>query len=93
MMKEVDTRDHFGLSSHSHDKIQPYLATPTPGSRLGPYEILSALGMGEVYKAKDSRLERQVAIKVLPPAVAQAPDRLIRFEREAKAVAAHETSR
>jgi len=68
----------------------------TPGTRLGPYEILSALGaggMGEVYKAKDSRLERQVAINVLPPAFAQDPDRLIRFEREAKAVAAHETSR
>jgi eukaryotic-like serine/threonine-protein kinase len=44
--------------------------------------------MGEVYKAKDSRLDRQVAIKVLPPAFAQDPDRLIRFEREAKAVAA-----
>lgn len=65
--------------------------TPTLGSRLGPYEILSALGaggMGEVYKAKDTRLDRQVAIKVLPSAFAQDADRLTRFEREAKAIAA-----
>src|SRR5262245_56012889 len=64
---------------------------PTPGSRLGPYEIVSALGsggMGEVYRAKDTRLDRHVAIKVLPAAFAQDADRLARFEREAKAVAA-----
>src|SRR5258705_8653874 len=61
------------------------------GTRLGPYEIVSALGaggMGEVYKAKDTRLDRHVAIKVLPSAFAQDADRLARFEREAKAVAA-----
>jgi Tol biopolymer transport system component len=62
-----------------------------PGSRLGPYEVVSPLGaggMGEVYKAKDTRLDRMVAIKVLPAAVARDPERLARFEREAKAVAA-----
>jgi eukaryotic-like serine/threonine-protein kinase len=63
----------------------------TAGSRLGPYEILAPLGaggMGEVYRARDARLGREVAIKVLPESVAADPDRLARFEREAKAVAA-----
>jgi eukaryotic-like serine/threonine-protein kinase len=62
-----------------------------PGTRLGPYEIVSALGaggMGEVYKAKDTRLDRIVAIKVLPSHVSDDPALRERFEREAKAVAA-----
>jgi serine/threonine protein kinase len=61
------------------------------GARLGPYEIVSLIGaggMGEVYRAKDSRLGREVAIKVLPEHLAANPDRMARFEREAKAVAA-----
>ena len=61
------------------------------GTRLGPYEIheqLGAGGMGEVYLAQDTRLDRQVAVKVLPPQFAQEPDRLARFEREARAAAA-----
>ncbi len=61
----------------------------TPGSKLGPYEILSQLGaggMGEVYVAKDTRLDRQVAIKVLPSHVANNPDLRLRFEREARAI-------
>ena len=61
------------------------------GTRLGPYEILSPLGaggMGEVYRARDTKLGRDVAVKVLPEAVAQHPDVLARFEREARAVAA-----
>ena len=61
------------------------------GTRLGPYEIVSLIGagaMGVVYKARDTRLGRHVAIKVLPPAFARDPDRLARFEREARAVAA-----
>jgi len=61
------------------------------GTRLGPYEILAPLGaggMGEVYRARDTRLNREVAIKVLPERVAADPDALARFEREAKAVAA-----
>jgi serine/threonine protein kinase/tetratricopeptide (TPR) repeat protein len=61
------------------------------GARLGPYEIVALLGsggMGEVFRARDTRLGREIAIKVLPEAVASNPDRLARFEREAKAVAA-----
>src|SRR3954464_16091278 len=61
------------------------------GSRLGPYEILSILGvggMGEVYRAHDSRLGRDVAIKILPGSALTDPDRLTRFEREARAAAA-----
>jgi serine/threonine protein kinase len=62
----------------------------TPGTRIGPYEILSTLGaggMGEVYRAVDTKLGREVAIKTLPSALAQDPDRLARFEREAKLLA------
>ncbi len=62
----------------------------TPGSRLGQYEILAPLGsggMGEVYRARDTRLGRDVAIKALPDEFARDPDRLARFEREAKLLA------
>ncbi|MGA9902873.1 MAG: protein kinase [Terriglobales bacterium] len=61
------------------------------GTKLGPYEILSPLGaggMGEVYRAKDTRLGRDVALKILPESFAREPDRLRRFEQEARAVAA-----
>ena len=63
----------------------------SPGTRLGPYEIVAPLGaggMGEVYRAKDPKLGRDVAIKVLPSHLAEHPDALARFGREAKAVAA-----
>src|SRR5262245_38522700 len=63
----------------------------TVGARLGPYEIQSAIGaggMGEVYKARDSRLDRLVAIKVLPAHVAGNPEVKQRFEREARTLAA-----
>src|SRR5512136_486256 len=59
------------------------------GTRLGPYEIIAPIGaggMGEVYRARDTRLERTVAIKVLPPDVCASPERKQRFEREAKAI-------
>src|SRR6267378_567381 len=61
-----------------------------PGTRLGPYEILALLGrggMGEVYRARDSRLSRDVAIKVLPASLVGDPERLARFEREARLLA------
>jgi eukaryotic-like serine/threonine-protein kinase len=60
------------------------------GTRLGPYEILSLIGaggMGEVYRARDPKLGREVAIKILPPAFAADPDRLARFDREARVLA------
>ena len=62
----------------------------TVGSRLGPFEITVLLGrggMGEVWRARDTRLERHVAVKVLPKAFAADPDRLRRFEQEAKTLA------
>jgi len=63
----------------------------TPGTKLGQYEILSPLGagsMGEVYRARDTRLDRDVAIKVLPELLSMEPQRLLRFEAEARAAAA-----
>ena len=63
----------------------------TAGAKLGPYEIFSPLGgggMGEVYRARDARLGRDVAIKVLPAAFSADPERLDRFEQEARAAAA-----
>jgi serine/threonine protein kinase len=60
------------------------------GTRVGPYEITSMLGsggMGEVYRATDKRLNRNVAVKVLQPAVASGPDGLARFGREAQILA------
>src|ERR1700681_4198380 len=61
-----------------------------PGMRLGAYDIVALIGaggMGEVYRARDTKLNRDVAIKVLLPAVANDPDRLARFSREAQVLA------
>ena len=63
----------------------------TSGTKLGPYEITGAIGaggMGEVYRARDTRLDRTVAIKVLPQHLADTPDAKQRFEREARAISA-----
>ena len=69
----------------------PTPMTLAPGTRLGPYDVEAAIGsggMGEVYRARDSRLHRHVAIKVLPAALATDVDRVARFEREAQTLAA-----
>ena len=71
--------------------IGPSSMTLSPDSRLGPYTILGALGaggMGEVYRALDTRLGREVAVKVLPERFSGSPEAVARFEREARAVAA-----
>ena len=65
--------------------------TLVPGARLGPYEIQSAIGaegMGEVDRARDPRLGRDVAVKVLPAGLSADPERLTRFEQEARAATA-----
>ena len=62
----------------------------SPGTRLGHYEVTALLGeggMGQVYQATDTKLKRQVALKILPEAFAQDPDRLARFQREAQVLA------
>src|SRR5579863_10616844 len=63
----------------------------TPGTRLGPYEIVAAVGaggMGEVYRARDTRLDRTVAIKILPESLAGDRERLERFQQEARILSA-----
>ena len=64
--------------------------TIAAGNRLGPYEILAPIGaggMGEVYRARDTKLKRDVALKVLPDAFARDPGRMARFRREAEVLA------
>ena len=62
----------------------------SPGTKIGPYEVIGLIGqggMGEVWQARDTKLDRDVALKVLPEAFTSDPDRLARFEREAKVLA------
>src|SRR5205823_3863687 len=82
-----------GLKSDTQPRLAPGLSSTgahlSTGTRFGPYEIVSFLaagGMGEVYKARDTRLDRTVAIKVLPGDLVADADRTWRFEREARAI-------
>jgi len=84
---------HMRFVGHcgNRDAQRIALAAMDPGTKLGPYEILEPLGaggMGEVYLAEDTRLHRKVAVKVLPDEFARDPERLARFEQEARAAAA-----
>src|SRR5262245_25438042 len=83
-----------GLAEASRQRIiAPLISHPmpiAPGSRLGPYEVVGAIGaggMGEVYRARDTKLERDVALKLLSDTFATHPDRRARFEREAQVLA------
>src|SRR5207247_1627189 len=82
----------LGVGPQRHCKNVGHEPIPlTKGARLGPYEIISALGeggMGEVYRARDPQLERELAIKILAPHLARDSGALARFEREAKAASA-----
>ena len=82
--------DENARSSFLQSAPIPFAAL-TKGTRLGDYEVVSLVGsggMGEVYRARDTKLKREVAIKVLPPYWSRDPDRLQRFEVEARAAAA-----
>jgi serine/threonine protein kinase len=84
----ADERAGAFLQTPVAELHSPLLA---PGARLGPYQILGLLGeggMGEVYRARDLRVKREVAIKVLPRSYCSDPERLQRFQREAEAIAA-----
>ena len=78
------------ISLQGCDKVRAKMPAITIGSTVGTYEILSLLGkggMGEVYRAKDTRLKREVAIKVLPEEFSKDHDRVSRFQREAEVLA------
>src|SRR5262249_39348021 len=77
------------VSNHYSGAIITPIMALSPGQTLGPYEIVAPLGaggMGEVYRARDTRLERIVAIKILPAQLSSDPTRKHRFEREAKTI-------
>ena len=78
------------LTPFPHARTIDAIPTLQPGTRIGHYEVLTAIGsggMGEVWKARDTRLRRHVAIKTLPPSLAQDPGRVARLEREAELLA------
>src|SRR5437870_4896156 len=80
----------FASASGPEPGSSPGVVQLAPGSHLGPYQILGLLGaggMGQVYRARDTKLGRDVALKILPDALARDPDRLARFQREAKTLA------
>src|SRR2546427_9839666 len=86
----MDGRGHV-YSANAAGVCEVLSMALTSGSRLGSYEIIAPLGqggMGEVYRARDTKLAREVALKILPDAFVADPDRVARFEREAQLLAA-----
>ena len=86
--QEDSLMDSPALQAASEFLVQPPASRLTPGESIGPYKILSLLGaggMGEVYRSNDTRIGREVAVKILPSHFSQDPDRLRRFEQEARA--------
>jgi serine/threonine protein kinase len=82
-----DTKDLFASLSGPYNRAA---VTLTPGTRFGAYDITAKIGeggMGEVYRATDTRLKRQVAVQILPPSLAGDADRRARFQREAEVLA------
>ncbi len=74
-------------SGRAYNPSAPATVSLSPGTRLGAYEVATQIGqggMGEVYRARDTKLDRDVTLKVLPDAFASDPDRLARFQREAQ---------
>src|SRR5262245_39516380 len=89
MRKHLDSHPGLIVSARASGYTAAGL-TLIPGTRLGVYEITAQIGeggMGQVFRATDTKLKRQVAIKILPPSVAADPDRLARFQREAEVLA------
>ena len=82
---------HDRQNATCHNARHPSPMDLSPGTRIGPYEVISLVGvggMGEVYRGRDPRLQRDVALKILPAAFSSDPDRIARFEREARTLAA-----
>ena len=91
MAQEANRADRTAVHAGDDSDTMRHPVTLAPGTRLGPYLVVDKLGeggMGEVYKARDARLERTVAIKVLPPTLAADPGFRARFDREAKSISA-----
>ena len=88
--RELPTDFHASGPSASYNPPTPLTVALTPGTRLGAYEILTLIGsggMGEVYRAKDTKLGRDVALKILPVSFTNDPERVARFRREAQVLA------
>jgi hypothetical protein len=88
---EVDSMLAQQADSFLESAPLPAIKTLSPGAKLGNFEIVEPIGrggMGEVYRARDSRLKRDVAFKALPAGLARDPDRIARFEHEARAAGA-----
>jgi eukaryotic-like serine/threonine-protein kinase len=87
----ADSQRPVSYAAGPYNRHSPTLVTLSPGTRLGVYEIVAPIGsggMGEVYRARDTKLNREVAVKVLPESLATDPERLARFSREAQVLAA-----